>query len=80
MFGRKILVVHDRKALTFSPAEEGVELVISGHSHRAGIEEVGGVIYLNPGSAGPRRFRLPVTLATVTFRDDGLFPTIHAIG
>ena len=78
LFGRTVIVVHDRNDLP--PGPVGAELVISGHSHRAGIEEAGGVLYLNPGSAGPRRFRLPVTLATVDLCTDRLVPTIHTIG
>ena len=56
-------VVHDVHDLDFTPAVAGINVVISGHSHQPRIEETGGVLYLNPGAAGPRRFRLPVTLA-----------------
>ncbi len=58
-----IHVVHDLKELALDPSAEGVQIVISGHSHRAHLEEKHGVTYLNPGSIGPRRFRLPVTMA-----------------
>jgi putative phosphoesterase len=61
--GRSIYVLHDRHALHLDPASCGVDIVISGHSHKPLIETIQGVLYLNPGSAGPRRFRLPVTLA-----------------
>jgi uncharacterized protein len=61
--GRSIYVLHDVHALGFDPKSRGVDVVISGHSHRARIETVDGVLYLNPGSAGPQRFKLPVTLA-----------------
>jgi predicted phosphodiesterase len=44
------------------------------------VEMVGGVLYLNPGSAGRRRFRLPITLATLDITPDGLRPTIHDLG
>ena len=46
-----------------APAELGIRAVIAGHSHRPAIRESGGVLYLNPGSAGPRRFSLPVSVA-----------------
>jgi putative phosphoesterase len=59
----RIFVLHDIALLDFDPAARGYAAVISGHSHRAREEVRGGVLYLNPGSAGPRRFRLPVTLA-----------------
>jgi uncharacterized protein len=55
-----IFVLHDAKSLRI-PA--GVRAVVSGHSHQASVEERGGVLYVNPGAAGPRRFLLPVTVA-----------------
>ena len=54
---------HDRKTLDFDPAARGIAVVVSGHSHKPLIETIGGVLYLNPGAAGPRRFKLPITLA-----------------
>lgn len=63
MAGLRIHMIHDRNDLRADPAREGWNVVISGHSHKPGIEEADGVLWLNPGAAGPRRFRLPVTLA-----------------
>jgi uncharacterized protein len=60
-----IYVLHDVHALDLNPAAAGFHLVISGHSHKPGQTEHGGVLFLNPGSAGPRRFDLPVTVARV---------------
>ena len=60
---RNIYVLHDLHTLAFDPAVNGIDAVISGHSHRPMIETKAGVLYLNPGSAGPRRFSLPVTVA-----------------
>ena len=77
--GLRIHVLHDRKTLDPRTLEDGVDVVISGHSHRPGIERSGGVLFLNPGSAGPRRFRLPVTAATLHFGPDGLRPEVRAI-
>lgn len=59
----RIHMIHDRKALQGDPQADGWDVVISGHSHKPGIEETGGTLWLNPGAAGPRRFRLPITLA-----------------
>lgn len=59
----RIHMIHDRKALRADPAAEGWDVVISGHSHKPDIEDTGTTLWLNPGAAGPRRFRLPVTLA-----------------
>lgn len=69
---RHLYVLHDLKTLDLDPAGAGFDVVISGHSHRPGISEKEGVLYLNPGSAGPRRFRLPVTLAILEVSADAL--------
>lgn len=61
--GRYLYIVHDVKELDLDPKAAGFDVVISGHSHKPCIAEKDGVLYLNPGSAGPRRFSLPVTLA-----------------
>jgi putative phosphoesterase len=58
-----IYVLHDVNALDLNPAASGFHIVVSGHSHKPGKTERGGVLYINPGSAGPRRFQLPVTVA-----------------
>jgi hypothetical protein len=60
-----IYVVHDVKSIDLNPAAAGFRMVISGHSHQPSRTERDGVIYLNPGSAGPRRFNLPIVLARV---------------
>jgi len=57
-----ILVVHDLKELDIDPAGADVQVVVSGHSHQPSIERRNGVLYVNPGSAGPRRFKLPITV------------------
>lgn len=75
--GRSIYVLHDLRKLRINPIEDGVDVLISGHSHRPAIETVDGVLYLNPGSAGPRRFKLPITLATLDIGPEGLVPVIH---
>lgn len=64
--GTRIYVLHDLAALAIDPVAEGIDVVIYGHSHRPTIERRGRVLYLNPGSAGPRRFSLPVTVALLT--------------
>ena len=58
-----IYVLHDVKALDLDPAASGFQVVVSGHSHQPEKKERRGVLYINPGSAGPRRFQLPVTVA-----------------
>ena len=58
-------MLHNVKELELDPAAAAMDVVVSGHSHRPKIEAVGCVIYLNPGSAGPRCFTLPIALATL---------------
>ncbi|CAN5725614.1 metallophosphoesterase family protein [soil metagenome] len=77
--GQRIHVLHDVAGLDFAPAERGIGLVISGHSHRPGISAEQGTVWLNPGSAGPRRFRLPVTLALLDLEGGAIEPVIHAL-
>lgn len=60
--GRRFLLLHDLKQLGAAP-RAGIDVVVSGHSHQPRIERRGDVLYVNPGSAGPRRFRLPVAVA-----------------
>ena len=61
--GRSLYVLHDLKELDLDPRAAGFDAVIAGHSHQPCIERRDGVLYLNPGSAGPRRFRLPIAVA-----------------
>jgi putative phosphoesterase len=75
--GCTIFVLHDIRELRLDLASCGVDVVVSGHSHRPRIETIDGVLYLNPGSAGPRRFKLPVTLAILELTARGLRPRIH---
>lgn len=78
--GRCIYVLHDIQTLQLDPVSRGVDVVVCGHSHRPRIETVDGVLYLNPGSAGPRRFNLPITVATLDLTASGLGPVIHDLG
>src|SRR5689334_11946789 len=64
----RIYVLHDLARLDLDPAAAGFRAVVSGHSHKPGRTWRGGVLYVNPGSAGPRRFRLPVTVARMDVR------------
>ena len=60
--GVNLYILHDLKELDLDPGAAGFDIVISGHSHRPLIVKENGVLFMNPGSAGPRRFALPVTL------------------
>ena len=66
--GAALYVLHDVKTLDLDPARGGYAAVIAGHSHRPARATRNGVMFLNPGSAGPRRFSLPIALARLTIR------------
>jgi len=72
--GKQICVIHDIDRLDLEPAQAGIDVVVYGHSHRPAIDRQDGVLYLNPGSAGPRRFDLPISMALLWIDSD----TIHA--
>jgi len=63
-----VYVLHDIAQLDINPVATKLSAVVSGHSHKPGRTERDGVIYLNPGSAGPRRFHLPITVARLNLR------------
>lgn len=67
-----LYVLHDLAELDLDPEAAGFAAVVSGHSHRAGTFERGGVLFVNPGSAGPRRFNQPVSLALARIRGDSV--------
>ena len=75
--GRLFYVLHDLNTLGVDPVAEGIDVIVSGHSHMPNIATVYGVLYVNPGSAGRRRFKLPITLARLEIAPDGLKPIIH---
>jgi len=71
-----IHVLHDVSELDFDPADAGFAAVIFGHSHQPLIERRQGVLFLNPGSAGPRRFKLPIAVARIRTSGRELHPEI----
>lgn len=70
--GRSIYMLHDRETLDLDPVAAGIAVVVSGHSHRPSILRHKGVVYFNPGSAGPRRFSLPVTVGWLRVTESGV--------
>ena len=72
LHGRSIYMLHDVHQLDLNPEAAGIAAVIFGHSHKPKIEHRRGVLFLNPGSAGPRRFQLPVTVAWLNIVAGGL--------
>ncbi|MBD9501727.1 metallophosphoesterase family protein [Pseudomonas sp. BGr12] len=67
--GLRLYLIHDLKQLAINPAAECIDVVLAGHSHKPLNEVRDGVLYLNPGSAGPRRFKLPIALAILEIAD-----------
>lgn len=66
--GFGVYIIHNVNELEVDPAMEGFRAVISGHSHKPSITNLDGVMFLNPGSAGPRRFMLPVVVARLSIQ------------
>ncbi|MGE0259949.1 MAG: metallophosphoesterase family protein [Alphaproteobacteria bacterium] len=77
--GRSFYVLHNLKEIPLDPGASGFDAVISGHSHRPKIETRSGVLYINPGSAGPRRFKLPVAVAILALSDHAILPRLLEI-
>lgn len=76
--GKSVYVLHDVKTLHIEP-RAAIDVIVSGHSHVPKIETKYSVLYINPGSAGPRRFKLPITLAILEVTPDGMRPEIHEL-
>jgi putative phosphoesterase len=74
--GHTFYMLHDRQALDLDPVAAGFSAVISGHSHTPLIEWRNGVLYMNPGSAGPRRFSLPISLGLLRIQANSLQPEL----
>ena len=77
--GFHIYVIHDVNALDLKPAAAGFAAVISGHSHKPGQATRDGVLYFNPGSAGPRRFSLPVSAGRLEIGREGIKGSLHRL-
>lgn len=72
----RIYVIHNIKEIKIDPNAAGFQVIISGHSHRPSVLRRGGVLFLNPGSAGPRRFKLPIAVARLRIRGESVSPKI----
>jgi uncharacterized protein len=75
--GQSIYVLHDLSELDLDPAAAGFSVVVTGHSHKPVVQERDGVLFVNPGSAGPRRFKLPITVGTLVIDHGRAQATIH---
>jgi putative phosphoesterase len=77
--GRVIHVLHDIALIDLDPGAAGISVVIAGHSHKPNIEQRDGVLFVNPGSIGPRRFRLPVAMAKLYVSATSVHAEIHEL-
>jgi len=74
-----IYVIHDLSQINIDTAAAGVAIVLSGHSHKPSITNRDGIMYMNPGSAGPRRFKLPICVAELVVDGNAVIPRIVEI-
>ncbi|HEY3189858.1 MAG TPA: metallophosphoesterase family protein [Solirubrobacteraceae bacterium] len=77
--GASLYVIHDVKELDVDPRTARLSVVISGHSHRPLSEERDGVLFFNPGSAGPRRFRLPISVGHLVITGPRVVPNVEML-
>jgi putative phosphoesterase len=75
-----VYAIHDLAELDIEPASAGVRVVVSGHSHQPSVEHRGGVLYVNPGSAGPRRFKLPISAGELILKGSAVSARIVEFG
>jgi putative phosphoesterase len=75
-----IYAIHDLSALDIEPGAAGVRVIVSGHSHQPLVEHRGGVLYVNPGSAGPRRFKLPISAGELILKGSAVSARIVEFG
>lgn len=79
-FGRvEILAIHDLATLGMAPRATGAQVIVAGHSHKPKVETRDGVLVVNPGSAGPRRFRLPISVGHLLIRGDSASAELCAL-
>lgn len=76
---RRIYVIHNLKDLDIDPVASRFDVVIAGHSHAPRCEKIDEVLYLNPGSAGPRRFKLPIAVAMLSVSHAAISASIHLL-
>jgi putative phosphoesterase len=77
--GKRLYVLHDLGQLDIEPRAAGVDIVVYGHSHQPSLEYRDDVLYLNPGSAGPRRFSLPVSMACLCVSGSSIAPELISL-
>lgn len=80
IYNKRIYLIHDISKINIDLEKENIDIVVYGHSHKSSIHTDNGILYINPGSVGPRRFNLPVSMATLNISmDEGLFDELKLI-
>jgi hypothetical protein len=74
--GIRVYAIHDLALLDIDPSKAGIQVVVSGHSHKPLVENRDGILFINPGSAGPRRFKLPISIAEIVVSGGVISPRI----
>lgn len=69
VMGKRIYLIHDISKISIDLKKENIDIVVYGHSHKSNIYEKDGILYINPGSVGPKRFKLPITMAKLFIKD-----------
>ena len=77
--GATVYVLHDVKQLDIDQLADSIDVVIAGHSHKPVIEQRNGILLINPGSAGPRRFKLPVSVGFLDILDGNITPSLQTL-
>jgi uncharacterized protein len=77
--GIYVYAIHDLVELDIDPCAAGIQVVVSGHSHKPQIEKRNGVVFINPGSAGPRRFKLPISVAELVVENGAISSRIFEL-
>lgn len=73
IYNKRIYLIHDISKLNINLEEENIDIVIYGHSHKSNIYDDNGILYINPGSVGPKRFKLPISMAKLKILEDELY-------
>jgi len=74
-----VCAIHDLSLLDLGPSESGIQVVVSGHTHKHWVEQRDGVLFVNPGSAGPRRFKLPISIGEILVEGGVISPRIFRL-
>jgi putative phosphoesterase len=75
-----VYIIHNLAELDIEPRAAGVRVVVSGHSHKPSVEEREGILYVNPGSCGPRRFKLPISVGEIVVSGSAVTARIIELG